>query len=237
MSSHYPSRVLLPALALSVCLPGWAAAKHRTEPFAAAQDAAWTREYAAPFVTSEAASTEGIGRESWLNLDPRFAALLRSSFPQKQWFWHDQYRFTSVPELIQEFIGVPGDAILDNGRYVTVDGGVPHAAFDRGMLWIDTGQRPALLIFAGANLVAGGDNNPYHLWVFSSAKVNWTILPSPFLTSLRRWISIIGAKGYRGTAGYHYNFVLATFVQPNGEMQDIFPSVLHLSTTESGAKE
>lgn len=176
-----------------------------------------------------------IGQENRLNWDPRFTALLKGAFPQKQWFWYDHYRFTPLPELIQTFIGVPGNAILDDNRYVTIDGCVAHdCSANLGMLWSDTEQRPALLLFVGINIVAGSSDNASHLWIFSSANLNWTALPKPFLASLHRWILKISANPYN-----RYNFVLTTFVQPNGEMQDFALSFLHLNAlaAKPGANE
>jgi hypothetical protein len=198
-------------------------------------DATWTREFASAYTPSN-----DIGNENQLNGDSRFTTLLKTSFPQRQWFWRENYRFISVPDLVQTFIGVPGDAILDDQRYVTADGCVPHDCNDRGMLWIDTAAHPAKLIFVGTASVRTGPadaGSRDRLWLFSSSKLDFQNLPQPFLTSLRRWKDRIAASNYNGTAGYHYNFILATIVQPSGEMIDISPALLHLDTTESGAKQ
>jgi len=184
-------------------------------------------------------ATDEQGDENRLTNDPRFGALLKASFPQRQWFWFEHGRLVSTADLIITFIGVPGDAILDDGRYVTADGCVPHdCVANRGMLWIDSQSHPATLIFAGIGLVSGeASQDASRLWIFSSTKLNWQHLPPSFLASLPRWLSTIAKPDYKGTNGYRYNFVLATIVQPNGLMEDITPETLHLRSKEPGAKQ
>lgn len=210
-------------------------ARKATTPNLRGTDAAWTKDFAVPNVPSNQLQ----GRENALNWAPRFLPLLQSSFPQKQWFWYDHHHFTPVSGLVQTFMGVPGDVILDDDRYVTADGCVPHAcAGYRGMLWIDSSAHPAVLIFAAINMVNNESGKEAdHLWLFTSKKLNWTHLPQPFLSSLQHWQQKLAAKGYMGTTGYHYNFLVATIVQPNGEMVDISPTVLRLGTSASGAKQ
>ena len=203
-------------------------------------DAAWAKMYATrcgPATRRCPPSTNGY--ENAFNGDPRLSTLLKSSFPQHQWFRSDHHKLTPLPDLIQMFIGVPGGLSLDEDRYVTADGCVPHLCdVNRGMLWIDTGVHPADAIFVATNLVSGdGSQDASHLWIFSSNKLNWQHLPPSFLISLPRWLSTIAKPGYYGTSGYPFNFVLATIVQPNGEMEDITPETLHLRSIEPGAKQ
>ncbi len=195
----------------------------------------WIRSFAAPYTPSLQGTT---GSGNGLLWDTRFLPLLRSSFPQRQWFWYDHNRLVSTADLIRTFLGVTGDAILDEHRYVTVDGCVQHVCdINRGMLWIDTAAHPANLIFVAINLVGGNStNDDSHVWLFSSGKLNWQHLPPSFAASLPRWLNTIGASGYRATNGYRFHFVLATIVQPNGIMEDISPDTLPLGTPETGAK-
>ena len=206
----------------------------RTPP--ATADASWTRSFAVPF---DPKAADDQGRENGLTNDPRFEALLKASFPQRQWFWYEHGRLVSMVDLIETFIGVPGDAILDDGRYITADGCVPHdCVANRGMLWIDSQTHPARLIFSGINIVSGdASQDASRLWIFSNTKLNWQHLPPSFLASLPRWLANIAKPDYKGTNGYRYNFVLATIVQPNGVMEDITPETLHLRSKESGAKQ
>ena len=199
---------------------------------AASRDAAWTRAFASATLSSSV--TDSVGRENDLNWDPRFKSLLKASFPQKQSIWFEQGKLISLPEMIQKFIGVPGEVLLDDSRYLTLDGCVPHDCDDRGMLWIDSGANPAVLIFAGTGMISGSDSaEKSHLWLYSSEKLNWQQIPAPFLTSLHRWLATIGADGYRGTKGYRYDFSLATIVQPSGIIVDIGPDVLGLDAGSS----
>jgi|ERR1035437_9551235 hypothetical protein len=197
-------------------------------------DASWTRTYAVPWqnipVVPDFAQEQG--QENRLNGDPRFLPLLKSAFHQQQWFWRDHYRFTPVPDLVQTFIGVPGSALLDENRYITADGCVPHDCNDRGMLWIDTGSRPAMLIFVATGLVRGSDrSDPTHLWILSSKHLDFENLPPAFLTSLRRW------KDDNAAHGYKEDFVLATLVQPTGEQVDLTYPTLFYKQNEPGAKQ
>jgi hypothetical protein len=251
---HKPASTLIAVAALSSLVAPWpnrAAAQSSSAPrtssginarahaHASVPDAAFTRDFAVPWqdTPAHATSDNEVGRENALNGDPRFAVLLRSAFHQKQWFWLDHYRFTPLPDLIETFIGVPGSAILDEGRYVTLDGCVPHDCTDRGMLWIDSESQPASLIFAATRPVNGDGPAGDHLWLFSSVKLNWQHLPPSFLVSLPRWFETIGKPGYSGTSGYRFDFVLATIVQPNGIMEDLSPATLHLRNTQTGAQQ
>ena len=199
----------------------------RTAATASRRDAAWTRAFAS--ASPPSSLHDSVGQIGALRWDPRFASLLKASFLQKQWIWYDHGKLTSLPDTIQEFIGVPRNALLDNDRFVTLDGCVAHDCDDSGMLWIDSGVDPAVLIFARTGMISGNDSaEKSHLWIYSSEKLNWQHIPAPFLTSLHRWLTTIGTDGYMGGRGYHYDFTLATIVQPSGIMEDIGPDVLGL---------
>jgi hypothetical protein len=194
----------------------------------ASRDTAWVRDFAASAPLSTAGT--GIGRENQLLGDSRFIPLLRESFPQKQWFWYDHWKLTPLPDMMQIFMGVPGNAVLDENRYVTVDGCVLHDCDgNRGMLWIDTGLNPATLIFVGIDPITS-QAAPWenHLWIFTSKKLNWQQAPAPFVSSLHRWLATIGTKGYFDTNGFRYNFAIITIVQPNGVMVDLGPDTFGL---------
>ena len=114
----------------------------------ARNDLSWARELASP--------EKKDGDNKW---DPQFRGLMRSSFPQRQSFWRDHEKFPSVPELVQEFLGVPGSVSLDGDRFVTMDGCVPHACSARGMVWIDTrGIGKPLVIFVAPEDVSTANN-------------------------------------------------------------------------------
>lgn len=201
-------------------------------------DAAWTRAFGKP---SSVDGDPPTGEHRNLVGTPRFNALLRSSFPQHQYFWHERNRFTSVPATIDTFLGVPGDALLDGNRYLTVNGCVPHVCGGGGdgMLWIDTAAHPAHLIFLAMDFVATPANGfePMHLWLFSSTQLDWQHLAQPFLASVTRWFSTIDAPPVVKARGWHYQFVSITLVQPSGAMSQLSPALLHLPTVAaSGAQ-
>jgi hypothetical protein len=113
------------------------------------------------------------------------------AFPQRQYFWFDHSQLTAVPALVHQFIGVPGDALLEDNRYALTTGCVPHECGGRGFLWIDTepSDKP-LLIFAATGLIssdaAGSGTSLIHLRLFASQKLNWQELPPSFKTNLSR---------------------------------------------------
>jgi len=204
-----------------------------------ATDTTWTKKFAVPFNAQQAASDQG---QKNIITDSRFQPLLKASFPQRQWFWYEHGRLLSMDSLITSTINTGGDVLLDEDRYVTVDGcyvGVCNAV--RGMLWIDTGVQPASMIYASTQLVNGDGAEGFHLWIFSSSKLNWQHLPPTFSASLSRWITNVETPGYNAGHGSKLNFILATIVQPNGVMEDISPETLHhrtsvFGTTKTGAK-
>ncbi len=138
---------------------------------------------------------------------------------------------------MQEFIGVPGALIVDDDRYVTANGCVPHDCETIGMLWIDTGMYPATVIFVAEVMiedVKGRDAN--HLWVYTSALENFEALPPNFLTSFKRWHDSAPNKYFPETV------TVATLVQPNGRMEDVtFDTLFYKqnrpASSKSGAKQ
>ena len=188
-------------------------------------DISWIRGFAVPATPETLAAIEA-GEENRLNIDPRFEALLKISLRQHQSFWLDHGRFTPVAELAQEFIGVPGSVLLHENRYVTVNGCVPHDCRDRGFMWIDTAVAgKPVLIFAATGAVSNGPadrDSHVHLWLFSSTQLNWQKLAPQFRSSLTQWWNKT-TQTWREWATER--IVLATLVQPSGEMVDLSPSL------------
>jgi hypothetical protein len=216
------------ALAAVPLLAGFPPATAQTahkRPVDATSDASWMRDY-----------TVGGKDIKW---DPRFIPLLRASFPQHQWFWRDHDKFTPLPELVRLYIGVPGGVLVDQDRYVTAIGCVPHVCETRGMLWADTSAHPTKLIFVATGDINGspeykGPNNM--LWVFSSTPMNFQRLPQPFLDSLQRWQAKLSQQDASDRSAYLDHFLFANIVQPTGDIVAVTPSVLGLQST-SGAKQ
>lgn len=176
-------------------------------------DLMWVREYA------KAGET---GNENGLNGDPRFDALLKASFHQGQRFWMDHGSFAPVSEVVHQFIGVPGNMVIDQDRYVTANGCVPHDCNDGGFVWIDTRSlgKP-LVLFVATGMVSGDSPNKemhMHLRVFASRKVNWQRMPPSFMQSFAHWYTA-GQVKYLA-----YKVDMVTIVEPNGQEMDLAPS-------------
>jgi len=168
------------------------------------------------------------GRENQLNGDSRFSLLLLRSFHQHQYFWRDHGVFTPVPDLVQEFIGVPGDVALSEDRYVTANGCVPHSCSLRGMVWIDTGARdPTVLFVANSNVSTSSTETGslVHLWIFSSTKLNGRNLPPAFKASMSEWWKTSTKQWEKYSIE---KVVVVTIVQPTGELVDLSPAVVGL---------
>jgi hypothetical protein len=109
------------------------------------------------------------------------------------------------------------------GRYITVQGCVPHDCPSAGMIWIDTAN-PGQIVFAvSRDIPANGDvySSMYHLWLYSSTPIPESQqLPEPLLDSIKEVYE-------------RENFVSAVIVQPNGEMVAALPSTLHLNQIQA----
>jgi hypothetical protein len=183
-------------------------------------DASWAKAYATSCGSNGKylcpPSTNGY--ENAFNGDSRLPGLLKRSLPQQQSWWVNGHGGGSAPvsSIVQELIGVPKDLFVDNDRYVTATGCVPHDCADNGMLWIDAGAHPATVIFVaevGITSVKGGNNN--HLWIYASSHQNFEALPQNFLISLKRWHKSIATEESPQSVS------VATLVQPNGLMSDL----------------
>jgi len=209
-------------------------AQTKPQPAAAADDASWMRTYAAAWqnIPAKPLTDNSQGHEPQLVNDLRFDKLLHSSFHQQQWFWYDHHRFTPLPDLARIFLGVPGSAVVDDDRYVTADGCVPHDCLDRGMLWIDTGTHPATSIFVATQMIRTVNGDPdMHLWLFASRHLDFENMPPDFRSSLERWHANDTAMGYPE------EFTLVTLVQPSGEQVDLTYPTLNDQQNQPGAKK
>ena len=204
---------------LGISLAGVARAQAPAKPAPAGYDLAWARAFAAPGASD--------ADHKW---DDRFRALMRTSFSQQQRFWRDHGHFPTVPELVQVFLGVPGGVTLDQDRFVTMDGCVPHACSARGMVWIDTrGTGKPLVIFVAPEDVSTADSEKVaeqHLWLYASDPVNWQKMPDDFKSSLGRWYAAYRAvwKPYNSM-----RVSMLTLVEPDGLTYDLSPGLFPLS--------
>jgi hypothetical protein len=130
---------------------------------------------------------------------------------------------------------VPGTISLDQDRYLTVDGCVPHDGGDRGMVWIDTAPaaRPPVIFVVPQTVRTdpGEKGVSLHLWFFTSAQLNWQKMPQPFAASLANWFD-----AYHATWAKYFNMwpVMVTIVQPTGETVDVLPAQVGLSKRAEG---
>jgi hypothetical protein len=189
-------------------------------PPAAPYDLSWARSFAAP--------AQADGDHKW---DSHFQALMRSSFPQHQHFWVERGRALPVPALVQTFLGVPGGARLDEDRYLTLAGCVPHSCSSSGLVWMDTrGEGKPLVIFAALSEVMtpeGQQHGEQHLWLFASRQLDWQHMPPPLTQSLGRWYTGYQSQWKHWTAE---TLLLVTLVQPGGATVDLAPALLDLET-------
>ena len=171
--------------------------------------------------------------------------MLRDALPQRQYFWQDHGALTPLADLVHTFIGVPGQVLLTGGRYVTVDGCVPHACSARGLVWIDTGgeagsdcskassnaSRPGLIFVAtdDVNGAPASGESLVQLWMFSSGKLNWQELPASFLQAVRTWWAATSKVWAKYTPE---RVVIVSLVEPSGRVTTLSPEFFHLNGEE-----
>ncbi len=235
--------IQLAALSLAATLPMMAQAK-RTAPQPI--DAAWAKMYATDCgnAMKHPCPPSTNGYENEFNGDPRLPELLRRALPQRESWWVNGYAGSApVSSIVQDFLGIPGELIVDDDRYVTATGCVPHDCTTHGLLWIDTGTHPATVIFVAEDLFVGGHESGYHLYLYTSRELatyyagrrHIGMLPAEFLATLAAWHASLPSK-------YDpQNVVLATIIWPNGRTHDHFWSDLLPKTAPpdntTGAKQ
>lgn len=228
---------LLGMLGMVVCAAG-----------AQVEDASWAKAYATDCGSAikHPCSPSSNGYENEFNGDPRLMPLLKHGLPQSESWWVNGYGGSApVSSIVQEFIGVPGGLTVDDDRYVTATGCVPHDCTTNGMLWMDTGTHPATVIFVGEDLVVGKGKGEggYHLYLYTSrelatyyaGKRHIGKFSPDFLTNLSRWQAAHVSKYDE------QNMLLVSTVWPNGRTHDEFPSAFALQATSHdntpGAKQ
>ena len=156
--------------------------------------------------------------------DPQFAALLTRALPQRQFFEGNM----TLTKAAEYYMGVgTGRVTVDEGRYATVTGCVPHMCnTNEGLLWVDTQSARPQVLFAALDPIAGtqgeGGTTTWHLWIFGSQLLHADFdhvdaLPDDFMKQLKDW------AGDRPVAS-------AIFVEPSGILIPLLPKEsLHLS--------
>jgi hypothetical protein len=165
--------------------------------------------------------------------DPQFAPLLTRMLPQHQVF---EYGMT-LTKVIEYYLDVgTGRVTVDEGRYATVTGCVPHLCnTDQGLLWVDTGSATPNVLFAALQPMSGSQvqddtTTAWELWIFGSQLLDVDFdhvgaLPDDFMKRLKDWVGDAPVGS-------------ALFVEPNGVVVPLLPKqTLHLSeATENSSK-
>jgi hypothetical protein len=203
-------------------------------------DASWTKIYATDCGTAmkHPCPPSSTGYENEFNGDPRLLPLLQHSLPQRESWWVNGYGgYAPVSSIVQEFIGVPKDLFVDDDRYVTATGCVPHDCASNGMLWIDTGTQPATVVFVAEDPIESSTGGAgIHLWLYASKPLGFGALAPDLLARMQRWHSSLVASVQKlpqpDQSSFSQHVSVATLVQPNGRMQDLTYDMLFYKQNE-----
>jgi hypothetical protein len=190
------------------------------------EDVSWLAPYANP-------APDGRGDE--LTHDSRFKVFLRDHLTAHQIFWNEN---ESLGDTAIEFLGVPGQVILDDNRYFSFDGCVPHFCPSRGLLFVDLGTPHPLVVFVAIdwvkdNKTPGQTGAEYTLWLFSNHPLTIDSatnvagvehVPPPLIHTISRW----AAQPTAGTTVVP-NITNAVLVDPTGKPQQVPPPSLGIT--------
>jgi hypothetical protein len=139
-------------------------------------------------------------KKSALLADSRFSALLHDELRAPQAFWSTPG--SPLADAARAFLAGPGSVASVDNRHLTVSGCIVDPAPDadtipcaqRGLLWIDLGERTPLVVFAalrwneqGRGL--GERSTPYTLWLFSNRPLDAPPLSAALRHGLSAWIA------------------------------------------------
>jgi len=190
------------------------------------EDVSWLAPYANP-------APEGRGDE--LTHDSRFKLFLRDHLTAHQIFWNEN---ESLGDTAIEFLGVPGQVVLDDNRYFSFDGCVPHFCPSRGLLFVDLGTAHPLVVFIAIdwvkdNKVPGQTGAEYTLWLFSNRALNIAggaddasteHVPPALIHTISRW----AAQPTAGTTVIP-NITNTVLVDPTGNPHQVPPASLGIT--------
>jgi hypothetical protein len=190
------------------------------------EDVSWLAPYANP-------TPEGRGDE--LTHDSRFKVFLRDHLTAHQIFWNEN---ESLGDTAIEFLGVPGQVILDDNRYFSFDGCVPHFCPSRGLLFVDLGTAHPLVVFVAIdwvkdNKVPGQTGAEYTLWLFSNRPLTIDSaaneagvehVPPALIHTISRW----AAQPTAGTIVVP-NITNTVLVDPTGTPHQVPPASLGIA--------
>jgi hypothetical protein len=170
--------------------PGTADAKKRDRK--QRSDAEWMWQYGPPPVD---------GRENQLIQDAKFYPFLQQNLTAPQSFWGVQgTKYKPLPDVVMDFLSVPGKVIADDDRYLTITGCVFHFCPSRGLLWVDLNGAPKAgnpVAFAAIDWIRDSKTTSqpdaeYTLWLFANEAFGLTpeaqnTIPSALVHSISRW--------------------------------------------------
>jgi hypothetical protein len=190
------------------------------------EDVSWLAPYANP-------TPEGRGDD--LIHEPRLKPFLRDHLTAHQIFWNEN---ESLGDTAIEFLGVPGQVVLDDNRYFSFDGCVPHFCPSRGLLFVDLGTAHPLVVFVAIdwvkdNKTPGQTGAEYTLWLFSNHPLTIDSaaneagvehVPPALIHTISRW----AAQPTAGTTVVP-NITNTVLVDPTGKPQQVPPASLGIT--------
>jgi hypothetical protein len=197
------------------------------EPKETREEVAWLAPYANPAPN---------GRESELVHDLRFKTFLRDHFTAPQIFWNDN---ESLTDTIMEFLSVPNQVVLDDNRYLSADGCVPHFCPSRGLLFVDLGTAHPLTVFAAVdwvkeNKTPNQSGAEYTLWLFCNRPLRAgddaeaTHIPAALKRTIARWT----AQPVPDSTTVE-NITNAVLVDPDGTPHNVPPPTVGVGQAQS----
>jgi hypothetical protein len=158
--------------------------------------------------------------------DTRFEPFLSASLPDiRVDFWGGK----PLAEVAAEYLGGPPDQVrLEEGRYLSAGACVYKFGPAKGLLWVDLGQKPALVVFAalrgGRGGVGGVTWDSPAVWIVSQKALTADTLPKPLLGAITRWIT----DDREAVRLRPIKLTLVEVVDPTGRIQTTDPAALGL---------
>jgi hypothetical protein len=187
------------------------------------EDVSWLAPYATPAPE---------GRQAELVHDPRFRSFVRQYLTAPQTFWNDNQ---SLADTVFEFLATPGQVVLDDNRYLSIEGCVPQFCPSRGLLFVDLGLSQPLVVFAAIdwtkdNKTPGQAGAEFTMWVFTNHPLD--AIPAPLHHAIATWSAIPTAETTNTP-----NVTNVILVDPDGTPHQIVPSTIGVPpATTSKAK-
>ena len=176
------------------------------------------------------------GRQNELVRDPRFKGFVRDHLTAPQTFWNDNQ---SLTDTVMEFLEVPNQVVLDDNRYLAVDGCVKAFCPARGLLFVDLGTAHPLVAFAAIdwvkeNKTPNQSGAEYTLWLFTNralstseasagegADAESSHFPAALKNAIARWSAKPPAGGITIP-----NITNAVLVDPDGTPHQLQPAAV-----------